>query len=424
MVKRPLGLLVLLGTLLLVSTGTMALAQEAGPPPGFDSWDQVLEQARGQTLNWNLWGGSDAINNFVDEVYGGALREEFGISLNRVPLADTADAVNQVLSEAEAGKTGDDGSIDLIWINGENFKTLKQADLLYGPFALNIPNTIYVDWDNPAITTDFGVDIGFYEVPWASFPFQWIYNTSRISTDELPRSYAELGEWIKAHPGRFTYIAPGPGAFQGTRIVKQLMLELCGGYQAFGQEFSQELYDSCAPQAWEMLNSWKPFLWREGETYPANINELNDLFANGEIDFTLTQRGGGAAPGIANGELPPTSAAYLFRANMMGGFSYLAIPFNAPHKAAALVMANLLIRPDMQAAQLDPDTVGFALGIDVSKVADPDLVAAIEEVTAKAVAAGAADPAEFSAIVPNIAAQYHTLVEQDWERCVLRDACQ
>ena len=411
--------------LLLVTSISVGVAQDnIEPPPGFDSWDEVLEEARGQTLNWNFWGGSDSINNFVDDVYGSVLEEEFGITLNRIPLADTADAVNQVLSEAEAGVEGDDGTIDMIWINGENFKTLRQADLLYGPFGANIPNTVYVDWNNPAVTNDFGVDVDFYEVPWASFPFQWIYDTTRIDAEDLPRSYAELSEWIEANPGRFTYIAPGPGAFQGTRIVKQLLLELCGGYEAFGRDFSQELWDECSPQAWDVLNSWKPNLWREGETYPADENELTELFANGEIDFTLTQRGGGAAPGIANGELPPTSAAYLFDANMMGGYSYVAIPFNAPNKAAALVMANLLLRPDMQAAQLDPETVGFALGIDVSLVTDDDAIAAIEAATEKAVAAGAADPAEFGAIVPNIAAEYHTLVEQDWERCVLRDSCE
>lgn len=421
MMKRPRFALFLITILLAFIFGN-AQAQDA--PPGFESWDEVLEQAQGQSLNWNLWGGSDAINNFLDEVYGGVLQEEFGITLNRVPLADTADAVNQVLSEAEAGVTDDGGSVDMIWINGENFATLRQADLLYGPFAEGLPNNQYVNWDNPAVNNDFGIDVDFYEVPWASFPFQWIYDTNRMSAEDLPRSYAELSEWIEANPGRFTYIAPGPGAFQGTRVVKQLMLELCGGYEAFGQEFDQALYDECSPQVWDTLNAWKPNLWREGETYPADINELNDLFANGEIDFTLTQRGGGAAPGIANGEIPPTSAAFLFDANMIGGYSYLAIPFNAPNKAAALVMANLLIRPDMQAAQLDPDTIGFALGIDVSKVTNPDELAVIQAATDKAVAAGAADPAEFGAVVPNLAADYHSLLEQDWERCVLRDACE
>ncbi|MGD1941409.1 MAG: hypothetical protein ACFB0G_08840, partial [Leptolyngbyaceae cyanobacterium] len=55
-----------------------------------------------------------------------------------VPLNDTAEAVNKVVGEVQAGVT-DGGSIDLIWINGENFRTLKQGNLLYGPLPTNCP---------------------------------------------------------------------------------------------------------------------------------------------------------------------------------------------------------------------------------------------------------------------------------------------
>ena len=61
-----------------------------------NNWDSVLNAARGQTVNWYLWGGSDSINAFVDDFYGKALMERYDITLNRVPLADTVDAVNQV----------------------------------------------------------------------------------------------------------------------------------------------------------------------------------------------------------------------------------------------------------------------------------------------------------------------------------------
>ena len=419
MLRRTILLLVVLAMALTVGV-IHAQDEMMDPPPGFDSWDAVLEEARGQTVNWNFWGGSDSINNFVDNIYGSVLEEEFGITLNRVPLADTVDAVNQVLSEAEAGIEGDDGTIDLIWINGENFVTLRQADLLYGPFARNVPNSVLVDFDNPSINTDFGLPTDDYETPWAAFPFQWVYDTAMMDAEDLPRSYAELGEWIEANPGRFTYIAPGPGAFQGVRIVKQLMLELCGGWAPFA-EFDQELWDECSPQAWDVLNSWEPNLWREGENYPADINELNDLFANGEVDFTLSQRATGAAAMIANGEVPETAKAFFFDENMIGGVSFVAIPFNAPNKAAALVLADLILRPDMQAAQINPETgAGFGLGIDVSKLTE-EQAAAIEAEFANIV--GAAEPSEFSAIVPNIDAAYHTLIEENWERCVLRDEC-
>jgi ABC-type uncharacterized transport system permease subunit len=54
---------------------------------------------------------------------GGALGAEvlasYGITLRRVPLAATSDAVTSVTTAARAGIAGD---IDLIWINGKNFK--------------------------------------------------------------------------------------------------------------------------------------------------------------------------------------------------------------------------------------------------------------------------------------------------------------
>ena len=57
-------------------------------------------------------------------------------------------------------------------------------------------------------------------------------------------------------------------------------------YQWVG-DFNQELYDEWAPALWDTLNGWEENLWRGGETYPATVNELHELFANGEIDFTI-----------------------------------------------------------------------------------------------------------------------------------------
>ncbi len=133
--------------------------------PVYASWDEVTAAAQGTTVNWFLWGGSETINSHVDGVIGEALQEEFGITVNRVPLDNTADAVNKVLNEKAAGRDSG-GSIDLIWINGENFRTLKDADLLYGPFVDLVPNSLLVDWENPAVAYDFGVAVDGYESPW------------------------------------------------------------------------------------------------------------------------------------------------------------------------------------------------------------------------------------------------------------------
>lgn len=384
-----------------------------------DNWDSVLSAAKGQTVNWYLWGGSDSINAFVDNFYGKALKERYSITLNRVPIADTADAVNQVLSEKQAGK--DPGAVDLIWINGENFFTLKQADMLYKDWAQKLPNAKLVNWENPAINLDFGHPVDNQESPWSSAQFQFIYDSARLSADELPRSYADLKEWACAHPGRFTYIDPsGSGGFLGKRFIKGALYELSGGAQQW-LTFDQALWDGHSPALWAYLNDLKPCLWRNGETYPQDESELVNLFANNEVDFSMTNDIAGAGRWIADGRMPETARAFVFDNYMIGDFNYVAIPLNAPNKAAALVLANLLLEPEFQAAQILPEN-GFGLGyaIDVTRVTDSAALSALEAAAAKL--GDAATPASDLAksLVGDSAAEYQNLLEQDWLKFVLQ----
>jgi putative spermidine/putrescine transport system substrate-binding protein len=383
-----------------------------------NNWDSVLAAAKGQTVNWYIWGGSESINAFVDNFYGKALQERYGITLNRVPIADTADAVNQVLSEKQAGK--DPGAVDIIWINGENFFTLKQANLLYPDWAQKLPNSALVNWGNPAINLDFGHPVDDFESPWSSAQFQFVYESARIKTDELPHSYADLKTWACAHPGRFTYIAPGPGGFLGTRFVKGALYELSGGAEQW-QTFDQAVWDKWAPELWTYLNELKPCLWRNGETYAKDEAELKNLFANNEVDFSMTNDITGAGTGIAAGLLPATSRAFVFDKYMIGDFNYVAIPLNAPNKAAALVLANLLLEPEFQAAQILPEN-GFGLGyaIDVTRVTDSAALSALQSASTKL--GDSATPASDLAksLVGDTAAEYQNLVEQGWATNVLQ----
>ncbi len=433
--KRLLPMMILL-LLVLTACGSTATSQPAVTPlpaitslptaaalpaaGGFDlnHWDSVLAAAKGQTVNWYIWGGSDSINQFVDQFYGRALTDRYGITLNRIPVADTVDAVNQVLSEKQAGK--DPGAVDLIWINGENFFTLKQADLLYPDWSRQLPNSRYVNWDNPAINLDFGTPVDNLESPWSSAQFQFVYDSARLQAVDLPHSYADLKTWACAHPGRFTYIAPGPGGFLGTRFVKGVLYEISGGAEPW-QKFDQATWDKWSPELWTYLNELKPCLWRTGETYPKDEAELKGLLANNEVDFSLTNDITGAGTGIQNGLLPKTARAFVFDQNMIGDFNYVSIPINAAHKAAALVLANLLLDPEFQAAQILPEN-GFGLGyaIDVNRVTDQAAIAKLQDAAARL--GDAATPASELAksLVGDTAAEYQNLVEQGWRTHVLQ----
>lgn len=330
-------------------------------------WDAIVETARGGEVNWFLWGGSDAINQYVSDYIGGILMEEYGITLNRVGLTDTAEAINLVLSEKEAGVT-DAGAVDMIWINGENFRTMKQGGLAWCGYTDLLPNNSFVDWDNPAIANDFGVPVDGCEVPWSTAQFAFAYNSALV--EEPPRSIAELIDWVEANPGQFTY--PAPPDFNGAVFVRHVFYHAAGGVDTLLGPFDQARFDEVSARTWDILNAMEPHLWREGATYPTTINALEQLYANQEVSLTFEYEPTNVGLKIENGTFPPTTQGYVLEDGTIGNTNYTIIPFNSPNKAAALVLQNLLLSPRAQVHKAQPDVWGAAPGIDMSRVTGPE----------------------------------------------------
>lgn len=390
------------------SVTTQADAESA---PVYATWDEVLAAAKGTTVNWYMWGGSDVINTNVDNDIGTPLKAQFDVQLNRVPIENTADAVNKVLNEKTAGKdTG--GSIDLIWINGQNFRTLKEAGLLYGPFTELLPNSQFVDWQNPAVANDFGVSVDGFESPWAAFQFVMEYNSATIG-DAPPVSFEALREWIKANPGRFTY--PAPPNHVGSAFVRMLFYWAAGGADKFVGPFDQETYDAAAPKVWAYLNEVKPHLWREGQTYP-ELAVMADLLANGEVDFAMEYDANRASNYIAQGRFPETIRTFVFETGTVANVSYVAIPYNAGNPAGAMVLANFLLDPQFQVDMSEPTPWGWMMAIEPQR-----LPAGLQERAGK-IERGLAtlSPALLAAAaLPEVSADWVKAIDEGWVANVL-----
>ncbi len=237
----------------------------AALPPGYEgqNWADILAEAKGQTVNWYMWGGQENINSWVTGFVAESVKKQYGVTLNMIPIADTVETVNKVLGEKEAGQNSA-GSVDLIWINGENFRTLRQADLLYGPWAQALPNSHYVNWDDPSVSSDLGLPVNGYESPYGKAQFVMIYDSAKVP--QPPTTVDDLIAWIKANPGKFTY--PAPPDFTGTAFMMHLCYQAAGGHAQFLQDFDQTLFDTQFGKCWERLNQIEPYLWRKGQTYP------------------------------------------------------------------------------------------------------------------------------------------------------------
>lgn len=369
-------------------------------------WDTIVEMARGGEVNWFMWGGSDTINRYVSDYVGGVLMDDYGITLNRIGLTDTTEAINIVLGEKEAGVT-DAGAVDMIWINGENFRTMKQAGLAWCGYTETLPNNVLIDWSNPAIANDFGVPVDGCEVPWNRAQFAFAYDTAR--TDSPPRSIPELLDWIRANPGQFTY--PAPPDFNGAVFVRHVFYHAAGGVEGLLGDFDQARYDAAAAATWDILNEIEPFLWREGATYPTSITQLNGLFANQEVAFTFDYDPSQFGLGVQSGQYPETVMSYGLTDGTIGNTNYTIIPFNSPNKAAALVLQNVLFSAEAQLEKALPEVWGTVPGIEVDRTSAEiqTAFAGIERHPS------VVDPAELAQnALPELQAGWISAIEQGW----------
>jgi putative spermidine/putrescine transport system substrate-binding protein len=280
-----------------------------------------------------------------------------------VRVTETAEVVNKVLGEKQAGNL-DDGSVDLVWINGENFATGKQADLWFCGWAQSLPNAEFVDWESDAIKFDFGTPVDDCEAPWNQAMSVITYNSALASAEDFATVDAMVA-WMSENPGQFTY--PAPPDFTGSMQVRRLFYHAVGGYDRLLGEFDQATYDELAPQAWEFLNGIEANLWRGGATYPQSQDEVERLFASGEISAYISYNAGRAGLLVADGVFPETTSQTIFEDGMIGNTNYVAIPFNSPDTAGAQVVANILQSPEAQLRKADPSVLGYYPAIDMSR---------------------------------------------------------
>ncbi len=344
------------------------LGAAAGPDPA--DWKAVLAEAKGETVYFNAWGGAENINAYL-EWAADEVRERFGVTLVHVKLDDTAKAVSTVVAEKAAGRD-QGGSIDLVWINGENFASMKTQGLLLSPgWAEKLPNWRYVDADNqPTIRTDFTIPVEGLESPWGMAKLVFFHDTARTEPASMPKSADELLEWAKAHPGRFTY--PQPPDFVGSSFLKQVLSETIADRSLLKKPVDEATFETVAKPLFDWLDAINPLLWRSGRAFPQNYPAMKQLLADSEVDIIFAFNPSEASSAIAAGELPDTVRSFVFPAGTLANTHFVAIPYNANAAAGALVVADFLLSPEAQAHKQDPSVWGDPTVLAMDKLDSGD----------------------------------------------------
>ena len=310
-------------------------------------WDEIVEAARGTTVTFYGWGGDENRNNWLNTTVADYVKEHYDIALEVVGM-DINDILSKLSGEKQAGS--ETGSIDMIWINGENFYSAKDNGLLYGPFTGQLPNMeAYIDLQDPETLNDFCMPIEGYEAPYAKA--QMVFFNDSAVTPEAPASAEELLEFCKKYPGKVTY--PALPDFTGSAFVRNIIYELCGWEQFQDMEADYDTVKAAIEPALDYLRELNPYLWNEGKTFPESSTTVDAMFADGELVMDMSYGPFSVATGIAEGTYTDTTRTFVFDNGTIGNTNYMAIAFNSPNKAGAMVVINAILSAELQLTQYE-----------------------------------------------------------------------
>ena len=372
------------------------------------SFDEMVEEAKGSTVTFYGWGGDENLNEWLDNEFAPVMKEKYDITMERVPM-DIEQVLSQLSGEIEGGE--EDGSIDMIWINGENFQSAKENNMLYGPFTDKLPNfNDYVDAESEDVTLDFAYPIEGYEAPYGKAQVVMIADTA--VTPDLPTSAEALEEFVKKYPGKVTY--PALPDFTGSAFVRNIIYEICGYEQFLDMEADKETVREAVEPAMEYLGGLNPYLWNEGKTFPDSSTTLDNMFADGEVVLNMTYDAYTTGIKIADGTYTDTTESFQFDKGTIGNTNFMAIAANSGNKAGAMVAINEMLSPEIQADRYEQLKVIPVL--DNSKLTD-EQKAAFDQVD---LGEGTIPQDELlSKRLPEMSAELVPIIEEIWNEEVV-----
>ncbi|MCW8327741.1 ABC transporter substrate-binding protein [Photobacterium sp. SDRW27] len=375
---------------------SVSIAQASTEPSSPSNWQQTVEKAQGQTVYFNAWGGSQEINDYLRWA-SRQLQAQYGVTLTHVKVADIAETTQRLLAEKTAGKNVG-GSVDMVWINGENFRSMKQSGLLYGPFTETLPNWKLVDKTLP-IDKDFTEPTNGLEAPWGVGQLVFIHDKKTLNNP--PRSFNELLSLAQAFPGKVSY--PQPPEFHGSSFLKAALIELTNNrealYQPLDTKAEKAKFDQVTAPLWHYLDQLHPVAWQQGKRFPSGTSETIQLLDDQQLLLAITFNPNAANAAIEHGNLAETAQAYAFNQGALSNIHFLAVPWNASAKEGALVAINFLMSPEAQARKANSSIWG-----------DPSVL------SREALASGGSQGFSLFKSIPEPHPSWLTAIELEWQK--------
>lgn len=317
-------------------------------PAGYEghSWQRLLDEAADSTVTLALREGDPPLG-WIDEWVVDVAAGRYGIDVVTRTFATSDELVASLWDAAAKGRDDRTPSgIDLFWLDGVGYEALRDAGALYGPWTSYLPSRRYLDPADAALRRSFGVDVASDAMPWGRSQLVLLHDAERLPAP--PTSWADLWDWIAAHPGRFAVAAPPDPV--GHAFARNACLVAVADRRAFDPPWTTARAAEVLAPCRDRLAAAAPRLHRDGGRLPATAADAERLLAEGAVDLVVRDGPPTTRPGDAP-VLPATTRAIVLDEGTLGRAHFLAIPADADDKPGAMVLANFLQSPEAQYAK-------------------------------------------------------------------------
>ncbi len=257
----------------------------------------------------------------------------------------SADVADRALAALQSNA---DPQVDVIEFDASSRPELIDAGLWQTLDATSVPN---------AANLLKGIQTSEFSLPYRGSQVLLAYDSKKVAEADVPHTFAELVDWIKANPGQFVYCRPDKGG-SGGNFVTRAIYEVTGRDPSLFKKGTPDAnLVSQFPKAWELLSDIHPAIFDNG-AYPAGNTAVLTLLANGSVSMA-TAWSDQALQGLANGSLPPTiKLTQLTDLPFPGGNAMISVPKNATNLKGALEFVNFLMGAEGQVSVIK-DIGGF-----------------------------------------------------------------
>lgn len=374
--KRSAKWLALWLGIIAVVTGCTKLPEVGTAEVTPAEWQLILDSTKKTTINVYHDYTDPLAKTWMDVVMVPYIEETLGVNvvLNTLNMAEMLPKLkDEKLNEVAIG------TADMFILTKKGFGQLQDAGVLYGPFSNKLPNVamnqVAENYENTWLD---GRPIDNMAVQLGKNQLVLFFDEDQMEVP--PATLAELKQYIIANPGKFTF--PSLDTAEGQAFVNTLAASLCDQKKLYEGKLDAKQQDALFAPVAAFLKEIRPYMWMEGKQLPKNATELDRLFKEGQVSFSMSLNQNWGVNMVREEKYPDGSKAFVLSSGTTGFGQYAVIPFNSANKSGAMAMINELLTGAMQGSKYNPKNWGNLPSVDPMKM-EKTASAEITKVTVK-----------------------------------------